>query len=435
MENKDKTQISDFDSSTLTCVPMEERKSWMSVALIQAGGVICVPSLMLGGLLVDGLTITNAIIAGVVGFIIGITFMTITGFQGSDLGVPTAVCTRSVFGKTGSRAIISTLLVIVEIGWFGIQANVCASAFSSLMRISFGVDIPVWVSGLLWGTIMFITAIFGINALSYLNYIAVPALLVISVYGAVKAVEMNGGLGDLANYVPAHPMALSEGIALAMGYNMFCAVIAADYTRFQRTRADTAKSTYIGMIPAGVALLVLGAIMSLVAGTYDITLIMGEIGVPILGAIILILAAWTTNVTNIYSAGISVVALFNVSGSKRALATMVCGAIGTVLGAMGIMGYLEPILNWMGYLFTPLVGVMIADYFIILKGKAENWKEIDGVNAGALVAWAIGTVASILLDGGFSSVYGAVISVILYVIIMRLIPNCYIGASKAETNS
>lgn len=48
MEQEKKT--GNVESVTLEQVPMEERKSWADVAMIQAGIMICVPSLMLGGI-------------------------------------------------------------------------------------------------------------------------------------------------------------------------------------------------------------------------------------------------------------------------------------------------------------------------------------------------------------------------------------------------
>ena len=52
MKTTDKTE-----SVVLQPVPMEERKSWLDVALIQAGILICVPSLMLGGMLSQAMPI------------------------------------------------------------------------------------------------------------------------------------------------------------------------------------------------------------------------------------------------------------------------------------------------------------------------------------------------------------------------------------------
>ena len=47
----DEKKKNTMETTTLTEVPMEERKSWISVAFMQAGIMICVPSLLLGGIL------------------------------------------------------------------------------------------------------------------------------------------------------------------------------------------------------------------------------------------------------------------------------------------------------------------------------------------------------------------------------------------------
>ena len=51
MRVEQEKKTGNVESVTLEQVPMEERKSWADVAMIQAGIMICVPSLMLGGIL------------------------------------------------------------------------------------------------------------------------------------------------------------------------------------------------------------------------------------------------------------------------------------------------------------------------------------------------------------------------------------------------
>ena len=65
-------------------------------------------------------------------------------------------------------------------------------------------------------------------------------------------------------------------------------------------------------------MLFMGSVMALLAGTYDITQVMSALGAPVLGLIILILATWTTNTINAYSAGIALTNLFQLPDSKRA---------------------------------------------------------------------------------------------------------------------
>ena len=53
MRVEQEKKTGNVESVTLEQVPMEERKSWADVAMIQAGIMICVPSLMLGGVYAD----------------------------------------------------------------------------------------------------------------------------------------------------------------------------------------------------------------------------------------------------------------------------------------------------------------------------------------------------------------------------------------------
>ena len=73
MEQEKKT--GNVESVTLEQVPMEERKSWADVAMIQAGIMICVPSLMLGGILAESMPMSQAIWSGVIGYAVIVALM------------------------------------------------------------------------------------------------------------------------------------------------------------------------------------------------------------------------------------------------------------------------------------------------------------------------------------------------------------------------
>ena len=59
MRVEQEKKTGNVESVTLEQVPMEERKSWADVAMIQAGIMICVPSLMLGGILAESMPICS----------------------------------------------------------------------------------------------------------------------------------------------------------------------------------------------------------------------------------------------------------------------------------------------------------------------------------------------------------------------------------------
>ena len=211
MKTTDKTE-----SVVLQPVPMEERKSWLDVALIQAGILICVPSLMLGGMLAQAMPIGQAILSGVVGYLITALLMVAVGIIGSDLGVPTCVVASGSFGQQGSSKLISALFMISMIGWFAVQNGVCGSAFSNLLSQAFGFELPVAVSTILWGVIMLITAVYGINALDKLNKFAIPALVVVTCIGCVVAIS-RFGTAALSEPI-AQTMSFADGVVLTVSF-------------------------------------------------------------------------------------------------------------------------------------------------------------------------------------------------------------------------
>lgn len=144
---------------------VEQAQSWQSLAFVWTGAMICVPSLLVGGTLISGMPLWEAILIALLGYGVIVVFMIYQGMQSSDLGIPAVSVASQVFGEQGSKKIISILLAIACLGWFGIQANVCGAAFSQFLGI-YGINLPVPVSSLIWGVIMLLSAIYGIRILS-----------------------------------------------------------------------------------------------------------------------------------------------------------------------------------------------------------------------------------------------------------------------------
>lgn len=122
----------------------------------------------------------------------------------------------------------------------------------------------------------------------------------------------------------------------------------------------------IGVMPAGMAMLILGAVMTRIAQQYDISLVFSNIGLPFLGMVVLILATWTTNTTNAYSAGLNAVMVFNLKESGRSMATVILGAVGTVLAAVGVAGNLRDFLHFLKCVY--------ADHCSVYCGILEPWE-------------------------------------------------------------
>lgn len=413
-----KKKSSNIETTTLGKVPISERKSWFDVALIQAGIMICVPSLLLGGILAEAMSLSAAILSGVIGYIIVIILFCLMGVMGSDLGVPTCVTAIGGFGKKGARFIISTLIFVSMIGWFAVQTSVCGDAFSNLINEFFHVTVSPIVSMIVWGLIMLVTAVYGINALDKLNKVAVPALFVITIVGCIMALNKYG-TAQLSVNPEVPTMSFVDGIVLTVSFMAAGCLAASDITRYQKTRKDTIFSSTFGVAPAGILMIVLGAIMTRVAQQYDITLVFCEIGIPIIGMLVLIAATWTTNTTNAYSGGINAVLMFNLVENRRAPATMIAGVIGTVCAIFGLANYFEDFLYILGDALLPTMGVILADYWIVDKGKAENFKIYDGFNWLGIVSWLCGYAVIKFIPYGVPFAQGIIVAAVLYVIFAK----------------
>ena len=427
-------------------IKAEQRQSWQSIALVWAGGMICVPCLMVGGVLSGGgLPLPHIVAAILIGYGLICAYMIFIGMAACDTGLPVSVLAEGALGRKGARYIISTLLAIACVGWFGIQAATCGQASASMVADMMGMEgassTMVVVSSIVWGVIMLITACAGFKGLKWLNYLAVPLLVIVCLYGLIAGIVRNDGAAAIAAYAPEVSSGMVFGISMVVASFALGGVISADYCRFAKSRADVVKSSILGVIPAGLFMLLTGALMSIVTGQYDISAILASLGVPLFGLIALVLATWTTNVTNAYSGGLALSNLLGFDESRFKITTGIAGGIGTLLAAFGLLNAFQGFLSLMSALIPPLAGVIIAGYWVVGRGRLDRFQRREGFSAPGVIAFLAGAVLACITGGTFASfpallaaapwlnipffvgpVNGIVVSLVLYMVLDKLMP-------------
>ncbi len=409
-----------IEVTALQAISIDDRKDWISLAFVQAGICVCVPAFLLGAILAEAMPIWPAIISGSLGYLVVVIGMVATGMMGCDLGLASCTCCEAGFGSRGARFIVSTIFAVNMIGWFGIQNGVCGEAFSNAVSAMTGIEIPVIVSNTVWGIIMLLTAVYGVHALEKLDKISIPLLMVIMCYGTFLALKIYG-TGNLNDADSVQTMSFMSGVALSFNFTAVGTITAADYTRFQRSRKDTVKSVFYGVFPMGVITLVMGILLTKMSGQYDISMVLIEVGLPLLGIVALVISTWTTNSTNAYSAGLNIVMALKLNDNRRREATLISGIIGIILCDIGILGHIEGVLSLLSYVVCPIGGVILADYWVVGKGKAENFRPKEGVNWAGVIAWALGAVIA------YTTVkiefVGIIAGFVIYLIAERFIPS------------
>ena len=358
---------STFESAGLSQVKPQDRKSWLSIAFIWSGFVCCVPALMVGAGITMGLSFGQAALSMCIGYAICVLLMSLMSCLSSDLGIPTVVAASGAFGKTGSSYMVSLVIAICNISWFGFQAVVCGESFAAILN-TFGIPLPGVVSTILWGLIMCITAVVGINLIKILNVISVPALVLILVYAMIVVFQDPESSVKIANYAPATQSTLMASIGTAVG----------------------------GFVAGSVLAIHCGVVGM---DTQSIVTMLASIGSPILGLLILVLATWTTNVTNAYSAGFGLLNLTRAKDNKQAVCTLTAGVLGTLLAVLGITNYFNDFLNILAAFIPPVAGVVIMDYFVIHKARPSEWRSIEGINWNGPISCIAGGVVALAFPG------------------------------------
>ncbi len=416
----------------LSQIQPNEKRSWWSIAFIWVGTMICIPMLMVGGIFGGALTMSSIFWATLIGFAVCCLMMVLGGIVGSDTGLNATMCSTRAFGMTGANFTMALVIFICEVGWFGVQTATCALAFNTLL-LQFSVEFPFWLSCVIWGVVMFITAVYGVKWMAVLNYIAVPLLVILCAYGGIYAID-TAGWGTINSAVTENLMTMPVAISTVIGLFALGATCNSDYTRYCRTRGDVVKATVIGVMPAALLMIMVGAIMAVGTGNFDVTAMFAGLGLPIVAMLVLILATWTTNTGNAYMSGLAACKMFSVKDSKRPFVTMLCGALGIVLAVAGLADFLSTYISILGAVVPPIMGVVICDYFVICKGKKENWAPVRGINWIGILAWMIGGGFALLETLGAVTVFssaldGVVLSFAAYWILYSLLKNTGLAGS------
>lgn len=396
-------EIENLEDYSLKEVPFEKRKSWVDVSMVWIGVAIVMSALLRGMMVGMGLgSIQRVILAYILGEVILIGIMTLTGYIGAKLGFSTPLIARVIFGEKGSL-IMSLCLALSFMGWFGVQAGLFAETLITYSRTS----IPVQYLAFFSGIFMMIPAIFGFKGLRTLSWAAVPPMIMVFIYVAFK---MKSGflspdkLVNLAlNHSPSpYPVNLGEAASIIAGGFVVGAVTSADVFRYAKPRfRDILFSANLSM---GVSALMqlAGSILAMSTGLYHerlpyIIISSEYAGLGLIGFLTIAFAQWTTNDSNLYS---SVLAFNNIIRWTRWKLAVVVGIVSSFLAAFGILQRLDLFLSLLSMGVSPIGGIIIADFYLLkrmkkIRGMEKSEKIWNPVALGVyMLSFVIGWITS-----------------------------------------
>lgn len=407
-------------------VPINARKSFLSITIVWLGFVFVITSMMTGGGLAAGLTFSNIVIAVILGNIFLSIIAIAVSYMAAKTGLCFALITRYSFGNKGSK--IATLFVpIVNIGWYTIQAAMYGHFIAQVLGIKgFGELIILFVSTVAMG----IFAFSGMKAITILGYIAIPAIIFLSLGTAMKSVMLEGS-SVITSWTPSQTINMVSGITIVIGtWILSTATCIADIMRYAKSAKEAMLSAIIGLVGGNSLLLICGAIAGIAMKESDLTVVLLGLGLIIPSLILMTTNIFTTNAANLYSTSLNLENTFSLGRKKIILVILICAGFLSWTRPYNI-DFLFTFLNLLGIIVPPLAGIIIADYYIIHKRKypALDSSQVSDWNISPWITWAISfAIVKLLmninqggsaLNGifGLPALNGIIISVILYPII------------------
>src|SRR5256712_4430204 len=350
-----------------------------------------------------GLTLGESVLVAVVGSAVGSGMLAAAALHGSRAGVPTMVSLRPILGRRGSY-LPTALNVFQLLGWAAFELLVMGIAAETLLGDVFGpftavVFIPIF------GTVVAAMALGGPLAVvrAWLERFGIWV-----VYASTAAIAVTLILRGPEPGLRYAPQYFSGATSILLGLDLVIAMpvswwpLISDYNRFARSSKDSWVGTTAGYTIANTVFYMLGAglmALGIASGQPNFLAVIGLLGLGAFPLLIILVDETDNAFANVYSTAGSIQ---NLAPRRRQLTFIAAATVIAMAGAAflwnrgeGIGGGYEGFLFLIGGLFVPLLGIVIADSFVVRRGKYPAEEFFDGAPRwrwSAFASWVPGAV-------------------------------------------
>ena len=462
------TEFAGIDPEQLP-VASRKLKGWKHFAGLYAAEHVAATEFVIGATFVALGAKTKDILLGLlIGNILAVlSWLFIT----SPIAVETRLSLYTYLGEiAGSK--MSKLYNWANVLIFTVISAAMITVSSTGIRYVF--DIPAqldWYPNNIWfvliviivGIVAVIVAIVGFEAVSNFSGIAAPWLFVMFLTGAMVLLPTLS-LDVLGNTLPSSwddimrigdqsiwtginsegekGIGLLEVIGFAWAANSITHFGLIDMVLFRYAKKKSYALTtstgmlfghYLAWISAGL----MGAGAAIIVGKTIDQLDPGDVAFQALGwsgFVIVIVAGWTTAITNLYRAGMAAQGVFNKVSSKKT--TLVVGIVMVTVACFPfVFKQILPLLTYAGLLVVPVGAIVFAEHQIFPRiGFTRLWSKFQDYknSIAAIGSWILGLAFGFTLDiFEIMSFYYIFIPTWIFTIVLYTTLAYFMGASKA----
>ncbi|MFF2652995.1 purine-cytosine permease family protein [Streptomyces sp. NPDC058045] len=448
------------EDHALVSVPAEDRKSGYQLSLSPVSVATGLVIFAIAGLTVVLAGFTWGMVAGLLIAVLGVALGKALGSMAFATGMSSTLTSRFFgFGLRGS-SIGSVIFAVMILGFLAVESALLYEGTLLMFKLDDAWTNRVLIYGVL--TLLWIgLAIFGLKVALRATGALIVVTLLVTAYMIVKIYLVDGAdpaqVFRYPGVVPGGAGAKLEAAISVMGATAgTIALVTADFARYCRTRRDVTILAVSGPLTQNIIMTVLGSLVVIggmpavidylmrrdaglspeQAAAAGSAFVMGNTG-----AFFVVFAGWIGFLTiyvaqakaqavNAYSGSLSLVNLVDsLTGRKpgRAVMVVVGNLIALLMIAGGILEQFTTYLAYLGAMTLGMCGVMIADYYLVRRGRFHpteqrvemwNWAGVTTLLVSA--ATGIVLLATDTMKLGFFASF--VVAVVLYPVLRRVLP-------------
>lgn len=344
--------------------------------------------MQVGAYLVPAVGTRDAMLAIVIGSILGAGLLAWTAKIGCDSGLSSAGLMHSVYGSAFAR--LPVLLNIVQlVGWTTFELVVMREGTQAIVRQVTGQELSPLLATLLWGGVLTLLMTGSMLTLvrQFVSRIGLPLVILSLLWLSwhFVGVAQQQGLQALLDRPGQGGMGMLSAIDLVMAMPVSWLPLVADYARHGRSGTSTLRGTWIGYAVANMWCYALGVLVASVSepGTELVTALLLAQG-GLLALSLILLDELDNAYGDVYSGAVSSQSLLPQWSVRRwgVRIALLCTALACVLP----MHSLEPFLLMLSSVFVPLYGVILGRLGLGAS-VGETTRTVDWHSAGV---WLLG---------------------------------------------
>lgn len=411
---------------TLEPVPSHTNTTGWRVAMVICAIGITLPAIWVS----SDLAITEGFWPANLAFWLGNAFVALAGIFTAIIGSRSRLSTYMIlqfsFGRNGAK-LVNLLMAVTLLGWYASTAELFGYALQDGILELTGMSVGTATAIILSSAVMIATTIWGYSMVERFSILSVPLLLLFMIY--VAYVAYSTAETGVFLHVPEDGSGQVELVSITIGLAALTAVLMPDFTRYCPNDRQSIIASVVGIGITYPMVMTMASVPAVVTGEADFVTIMVGMGVVFSALIVLVFATWSTNITNLYSATLTLQTFVpKVPNWKITIAGAIVATVFAVTGV--VEAYFIPFLLFLGFASMPIIGVYVVDFFFVKHADytMERLEAIAPISVAALIAWAAGFAMGYLNEYGIfkitplSALDSMALSAVLYFALSKLNP-------------